>query len=132
MMDESRHVAVTGSAQKHSVQLTFSVSHPWRLRTEFDDGTTWEVEDHDLFQCLGQIRNRLESEGALIWCESAQKDVFPSGMARQMGGARRAYRLVSDRSTGAPTLVDIFAATNCEAAATASQQFESAMRLLRG
>jgi hypothetical protein len=132
MTNESRRLAVTGSATKRSVVLTFSTCHPWRLRAVFDDGAAWDVEDSDLFECLIQVRKRLEGEGALICCEGARRDVFPSGMARQMGGARRAYRLVSDRAAESPTLVDIFAPTPCDAVVGVSEQTESVRKLHRG
>lgn len=132
MTNESRRLAVTGSATKRLVVLTFSMGHPWRLHALFDDRVAWDVEDSDLFECLIQVRKRLESEGGLICCEGARWDVFPSGMARQMGGARRAYRLVPDRTAESPALVDIFAPTPCDAVVSVSEQIESVRKLHRG
>jgi hypothetical protein len=132
MTDETRRLTIVGSAKKRFVTMTFSVSYPWRVRAKFDDGTVLEVTESDLFECLVEIRKQLELEGGLVCCEGARRDVFPSGMARQMGGARHAYRLVPDQLTGTRTLVDIFAATDCQAVATVPDQIESVRRLQHG
>ena len=128
-MREHRRLAVIGCKEKRSVTLYPSIGHPWNLRAEFDDGTVWEVRDTDLFECLVRIREQLEAEGGLICCEGARKDVFPSGMARQMGGARQAYRTAQDRVVNGSKLVDIFAATDCQAVVTVSEQIDSVRRL---
>lgn len=132
MIRQSRRVPVTGSPTKQSVVLSFSTGHPWHLRAAFDDGEVWDIEDRDLFECLIKVRRRLEAQGALICCEGSRPDVYPSGMARQMGGARRAYRLVADRATQVPTLVDIFSPAPCSMVVTVQAQVESVKRLQHG
>lgn len=126
MTSETRRIQVSGSSVKHWADLTYSTTRPWRLTATFNDGTLLEAEQLDLFECLRAVRCALDEEGALLCCEGARRDVFPSGMARQMGGGRKAYRIATDR-----VLVDIFAPTDCNEVCTVDEQAESVERLLR-
>lgn len=119
-----------GGGREQVITLTFSVAHPWRLRAELDSGVVLVTEERDLFECLITTRRRLERDGLLICCEGARPDVFPSGMARQMGGGRRAYRLSPTHGGLSGDLVDIFAPTDCTAVCTVDEQTASVERLL--
>ncbi|MFG2573359.1 hypothetical protein [Streptomyces sp. NPDC048481] len=59
----------------------------------------------NLFTALGQVRDELEPHGLKPAIEGACVDVYPSRMALDMGGGRRAYRW---SSAGRPVTVDIF------------------------
>jgi len=54
-------------------------------------------EARDYFDALCQIRTMLEKEGLLLFCHGASLNVFPSGMARDMGQGLKAYRLEMGR-----------------------------------
>lgn len=60
----------------------------------------------DLFDAMIALREELETVGGKLLCAGARRDVWPSGMSRSMGSARKAYVL----ELGKPgvILVDIF------------------------
>jgi hypothetical protein len=61
----------------------------------------------DQFECFLRIRAELEPEGFRFLVNGARRNVWPSGMGRDMGGGRQAYVLVVGKP-GRPELVDIF------------------------
>jgi hypothetical protein len=61
----------------------------------------------DQFECLLKIRAELEPLGFRFLVNGARRNVWPSGMARDMGGGKQAYVLVLGQP-GRPELVDIF------------------------
>jgi hypothetical protein len=65
------------------------------------------IEGNDLFDALINLRKELEGKGVRLLCAGARRDAFPSGMARSMGGARKAY--IFELGKSATELVDIFA-----------------------
>lgn len=69
-------------------------------RTEISEHTAW-----NFFEALARVRNDLERSGLKPAIEGACRDVYPSRMALDMGGGRRAYRWPQ---AGRPTTVDIF------------------------
>ncbi|GAA2485857.1 hypothetical protein GCM10010393_16160 [Streptomyces gobitricini] len=62
--------------------------------------------DWNLFAALSKVRRDLEPQGVMPALEGACLDVYPSRMALEMGGGRRAYRW---SHSGRPETVDIFA-----------------------
>jgi hypothetical protein len=61
----------------------------------------------DQFECLLSIRAELEPLGFRFLVNGARRNVWPSGMLRDMGGGEQAYVLVLGQP-GRPDLVDIF------------------------
>ena len=61
----------------------------------------------DQFECLLRIRAEFEPLGFHFLVNGARRNVWPSGMAREMGGGKQAYVLVLGQP-GRPELVDIF------------------------
>jgi hypothetical protein len=61
----------------------------------------------DQFECLLRARVELEPQGFRFLVNGARRNVWPSGMARDMGGGRQAYVLFIGQP-GRPELVDIF------------------------
>ncbi len=80
------------------------------------------------FDSLTSPRGALKAEGLLICIEDARADVYPSGMSRQMGGGRRAYRHVSGRRPDRADLVDIFDAACCHDVVSVDDQLASVRR----
>jgi len=72
-------------------------------------GRSITAEASDYFEALCQIRLELEKERLLPFCYGASLNVYPSEMARQMGGALKAYRLQRGKHARTQDLVDIFA-----------------------
>ena len=67
-----------------------------------------EFKGDDLFKALCSLREALEKVGAQALCAGARPDVFPSGMARGMGGGRKAYITQIGFPALRTDLVDIF------------------------
>lgn len=67
------------------------------------------AESHDFFHALCKIRLQLEPEGLIPFCYGASLNVYPSGMARDMGLGLRAYRLTIGKHSNRTDLVWIFA-----------------------
>ena len=78
------------------------------LELRLDDGRALVAEGDDYFDCLTAVRRTLESEGAILLCQGARRDVWPSGMARSMAAGLKAYVLVNRRPPTPDDLVDIF------------------------
>jgi len=78
---------------------------PWRLIFSGAGIERREFEATDLFEALKALRLVLEGMEAQLLCAGARLDVFPSAMARDMGGARRAY--ITRPGSPASELIDI-------------------------
>ncbi len=62
----------------------------------------------DYFEALCTIRLQLEKLGHSIRCYGASRNVYPSGMARDMGAGLKAYRLQKGHAASMADLVSIF------------------------
>lgn len=80
-----------------------------------------EARGRDLFEGLQQIRRRLEPLGWYPLCNGARIDCYPSGMARDMGGARHVYELTIGEA-GRPPLVGLFEPAPAEEIGTVAEQ----------
>lgn len=122
-MAEVRAVAVAGSSGLE--QATLSLSDAGRsclLTLELADGRIWAATEYDYFECLVSIRRSLDKNGLSICCQGARKDVWASGMARDMGAGLRAYVLKEGREASVEDLVDIFDPAPAELIATVAAQ----------
>jgi hypothetical protein len=121
-MSEYRELQVVGPSGSQVAQATVATEPPWSIRLVLASGLVSEAVDVDLFSALEAVRRQLEAEGLMLCCQGARPDVLPSGMARQMGGGRRAYRLRRDRRPDRTDLVDVFAPANCDDVVTVDEQ----------
>jgi hypothetical protein len=71
-------------------------------------GGSISSQEADFFEALVSIRRHLQAEGLMPYCYGASLNVYPSGMARDMGSALQAYRMTIGRHVGIADLVDIF------------------------
>lgn len=62
----------------------------------------------DFFQALCDVRSLLAKDGLIPFCYGASLNVYPSGMARDMGQGRKACKLAMGRQARREDLVDIF------------------------
>jgi hypothetical protein len=62
----------------------------------------------DYFEAFCRVRNQLDKEGLQPLCYGASLNVYPSGMARDMGAGLKAYRLTIGKQARLTDLVDIF------------------------
>jgi hypothetical protein len=111
---ESERVMCALSWQMH-IDRTYSISL---------DGPEGPIAGNgsDLFQALQEIRLELEPRGWLIAVQGARKDAYPTGMVRDMIGARRVYILSLGRQAAREHLVDIFAEAAANSLGTVEQQ----------
>jgi hypothetical protein len=108
-MDEQHRVCLIGGNDDGTALFTlFDEGERCRLRCEYRDKAV-ESTATDFFQALCNVRGLLAKDGLIPFCYGASLDVYPSGMARDMGGGLRAYKLAVGRHTRIDDLVDIFA-----------------------
>jgi hypothetical protein len=124
--------------ERHAVELVNQAGHAARgvfVVTE-DDGVercrlTLQYRDveitavaHDYFEAMCRIRRRLEQAGWFPLCYGASRQVYPSGMARDMGRGLKAYKLRLRCRPGMEDLVGIFDAGPDVELATVLEQKE--------
>ncbi len=68
----------------------------------------WRRAAGDYFAALALVRRDLEADGWLLSCYGASRNVYPSGMARDMGLGLKAYKQQPGRHARREDLVDIF------------------------
>jgi hypothetical protein len=80
----------------------------YRLRAVLGDHPAVEAEAGDCFAALRLIRSQFEADGIRLCCAGARRDVWASGMQRDMGQGLTAYVLSFPRTARRPPVVDIF------------------------
>jgi hypothetical protein len=108
-MDERYRVYLIGGNDDETAIFTlFDGGEHCRLRCEYRDKAV-ECTATDFFQALCDVRGLLAKDGLIPFCYGASLDVYPSGMARDMGRGLRAYKIAMGRHAKIDNLVDIFA-----------------------
>jgi hypothetical protein len=112
-VSEALQVLVTDAqgATARCVLGVSAISAPnscWRIEIAEGPNTGLRGEGGDLFDALRDLRAKLDPLGCKLLCNGARRDVWPSGMARDMGHARKAYITRAGHSTTMADLVDIF------------------------
>jgi len=92
------------------------------LELNLDDGRMLSASGSDYFACLVSIRRELEAEGIVVCCQGARKDVWPSGMARDMAAGLQAYVLTIGRTPLRHELVAIFDPADRKLIGTVAEQ----------
>jgi hypothetical protein len=105
---ETRKVKSTYKGREVISTFSFSTSPPWKLEIETPEIFHKIVEADDLFQALKEARVTAESIDLFFLCNGARKDVYPSPMARNMGGGIVAYELTLGKQALRKDLVKIF------------------------
>jgi hypothetical protein len=94
----------------------------WKLIFSGAGLTNHQFSGDDLFDALISMRLTLEKIGVQTLCAGARRDVFPSGMSRDMSGGRKAYAT----RLGAPALradlLDIFDYSDVDSVGSVEQQ----------
>ena len=83
------------------------------------------ANERDYFESFCKIRRQLEPQGLIPLCIGARRDVYPTGMSRQMGGGLRAdiHKMNIRSSANDPVdLVYIFAPAPRELVTTVAEQ----------
>ena len=109
-MDEQHDIALIGAGEDERAVFTeYEIGPVCKLTCAYR-GKTIEAEAPDFFEALCLIRRQLEPEGLIPFCYGASLNVYPSGMARDMGAGLKAYRLKKGVHVRPPDdLVEIFA-----------------------
>ena len=100
---------IGGGEDEEAVFTLIEEGDACRLRCEYR-GKSIESVRSDYFQALCDIRERMAEDRLIPFCYGASLNVFPSGMARDMGQGLKAYRLTPGKHAKMSDLVEIFAA----------------------
>lgn len=98
----------------------------WVVELDATEFGRVEAQANDAFEALCLVREQLEPSGWRIGVVGAQANVWPSGMARDQGGGRRAYRLTSK---GGESVVDTFEPVDPASVTTLAEQRVTVDRL---
>lgn len=79
-----------------------------RIILRYDESEI-EASDGDFFDAFCGVREQLEKVGLTPLCYGASRNVYPSGMCRDMGDGLQAYRMQMGQRVGKDALVSIFA-----------------------
>ena len=71
-------------------------------------GKTISSEAFDCFSAFSEIREKLEKENLIPFCYGASLNVYPSGMCRDMGRGKVAYKNEMGKKASRDDLVPIF------------------------
>ena len=106
------------------------VDGEWKVTIECGD-ERWTAIAADAFEALCSLRGRLEPEGYVFGLEGARPNVWPSGMARDMGGGLRAYVNDSERirKREALEMINVFDPTDIVNVVDLSGQRDNLKRL---
>ena len=108
-VSQVRKIRVVGASGSRVANVAFgTVADQCHLTVTLDDGRTVSADASDYFESLLLVRRELEHDGLLVCCQGARRDVWPSGMARDMGAGLKAYVLSIGRQPSQKDLVDIF------------------------
>jgi len=109
-LDEQHEILLTGAGDNERAVITeHQPSASICKLTCTYRGKSIEAEATDFFEALCLIRLQLEPEGLIPFCYGASLNVYPSGMARDMGARLKAYRLTKGAHARRTDLVEIFA-----------------------
>src|SRR5207244_9009274 len=91
-VSQVRKIRVVGASGSRVANVAFgTVADQCHLTVTLDDGRTVSADASDYFESLLLVRRELEHDGLLVCCQGARRDVWPSGMARDMGAGLEAY-----------------------------------------
>lgn len=112
-MDEQHRIRLVGGNEGETAIFALfdegdHTSARCRLRCEYRDKVV-ESTATDFFQALCDVRNLLAEDGLMPLCYGASLNVYPSGMARDMGQGLKAYKMAMGRHARMEDLVEIFA-----------------------
>jgi hypothetical protein len=96
-----------------------------------DLSITLTAAGRDLFDALQQLRLQLEPLGWFPLCNGSRIDCYPSGMARDMGGASSLYELGIGKADRFP-LVGLFEPAPPDKVGTVTEQDAYFGRWIRG
>ncbi|WP_329083964.1 hypothetical protein [Streptosporangium sp. NBC_01469] len=109
---------------RETVSVRFSAQEDAFVVITLNGGVDVRGAGSDLFEALKEVCLRLEEMGALLLCNGARIDVYPSQMQRQATRGRRAYVMTLPRGPARPESVDIFAPARLDLVGSVAEQRE--------
>ncbi|MEM9701406.1 MAG: hypothetical protein AAF907_03030, partial [Planctomycetota bacterium] len=76
----------------------------------------------DCFKALQSLREQAATAGWALHCMGARRNVWPSGMARDMGGGLKAYLMTMGKHARREDLVGIFEPDDAPDGSTVAEQ----------
>lgn len=109
-MTDEKHIQITlicqGKTEKATIYFETTETDEYHLKILFGNNNSFEVTDNDCFNCFCRIRDHFPDITFL--CKGAKENVYPSRMARDMGGGLVAYQLTIGKHAEQKDLVPIF------------------------
>jgi hypothetical protein len=106
----------------HQGTVGYRVGPDTRVALNVWNGPSSSAVGIDLFEAFMTAREELEAEGFIPLVAGAERQCYPSGMARNMGEGDQVYRLTNGKTPVLENLVFIFEPSNAEAVATVAEQ----------
>jgi len=103
-------------------QATASDKPPWRIEFAIDEIGVIERSGDDLFDCLREIAGELRTHGARICCNGMRRDVRPSPMARESGGAKFVYQFKIGEPADPRSVLPLLGEAPCESTVSPEEQ----------
>ena len=123
---DDRHTIflIGGDDDEQAVFTLVDEGDDCRLVCEYRNKAAESVAS-DYFEALCDVRTRLSEDGLIPFCYGASLNVYPSGMAREMGRGLKAYKLTMGEQAKTSDLVEIFGEGPdvIPASVTAQEQF---------
>ncbi|MFI9815975.1 hypothetical protein [Saccharothrix variisporea] len=85
-------------------------------------GDLFTATASDVFEALARLRRQLEPTGHAVAVQGARRDVWPSGMTRDMSGGLQAYVMRPGEKATASDLVETLADAPVELLGTIAEQ----------
>lgn len=120
----ARRGAETARAELVVGDVAYAERRPvCELRVEVS-GNVFVAAAADFFEALVGVRGQLEPAGWLLDVYGSSRNVWPSGMCRQMGHGRSAYRMTMGKPALKEDLVNIFETGPDIEAVTVAEQWQ--------
>lgn len=107
-MRSPQQIRIGRGVERHQGTCAWSeLDGRWRVDVSGPFGSVSAV-GFDAFEALTQVRDQIEPAGWRLGIAGARRNVWPSGMARDMGSGLVAYALDEARAPTKDDLVDVF------------------------
>lgn len=108
MDSETYNISLVGGSENEQATVLIDEEDDACHITFHYRGRIIEAKASDFFEAFCSIRKQLEPEKLIPFCYGASLNVFPSGMARDMGAGLSAYRMKIGEHAKLKDLVPIF------------------------
>ncbi|WP_300266988.1 hypothetical protein [Microbacterium sp.] len=127
MSDGSRTIQVSREGIVRDATISWRLDrNDWVVEIVSSGFGSAQARADDAFEALCRVREELEPFGWRIGVAGAQRDVWPSGMSRDQGGGRVAYRMTAEQ---VGDRVDTFEPVDPETVTTVADQRAETARL---